>query len=246
MRLKRLSEPTLSVLQRELRRGQYHIFHFIGHGGFDPRTQGGVLVLSDETGRGRLVAADHLGTILHDHRSLRLVVLNACEGARSTRADPFAGVAQTFVQQGIPAVIAMQFEITDQAALIFAGAFYGAIADGYPVDAALAEARKAIFIADNDIEWGTPVLFLRAPTGQLFLTMGSPESESSAPTSSGVGQAEKEVIFETKAIALSSLVKAADAGDATAMFNLGALYDNGQGVAQDYVKARRVVRKGRR
>ena len=33
----RLAEPTLSALQRQLRRDTYHIFHFIGHGGFDPQ-----------------------------------------------------------------------------------------------------------------------------------------------------------------------------------------------------------------
>jgi len=168
IRLKRLAEASLSVLQRELRSGQYHVLHFIGHGGFDPRTQYGVLVLRDEAGRGRLVAAEHLGAILHDHRSLRLIVLNACEGSRSSGADPFSGVAQTLVQQGVPAIIAMQFEITDGAAVIFAEEFYAAIADDYPVDAALVEARKAIFAAGNDIEWGTPVLYLRAPDGKLF------------------------------------------------------------------------------
>ncbi len=36
----------------------------------------------------------------------------------------------------------------------------------------------------------------------------------------------------------SGIEKAADKGDATAMNNLGVLYDNGQGVAQDYAKAR--------
>jgi hypothetical protein len=168
VRLERVPDPTLSALQRELRRGQYHILHFIGHGGFDRQTQSGVLVLPDQVGKARLVAADHLATILHDHRSLRLVVLNACEGSRSSPEDPFSGVAQTLVQQGIPAVIAMQFEITDKAAIKFAEEFYSATADGYPVDAALAAARKAIFAQGNDIEWGTPVLYLRAPDGQLF------------------------------------------------------------------------------
>jgi outer membrane protein OmpA-like peptidoglycan-associated protein len=169
VRLKRLPDPTLSALQRELRRGgEYHVLHFIGHGGFDRQTQSGVLVLPDQAGKGHLVAADHLATILHDHRSLRLVLLNACEGSRSSREDPFSGVAQTLVQQGIPAVIAMQFEITDAAAIKFAEEFYSATADGYPVDAALAAARKAIFAQGNDIEWGTPVLYLRAPDGQLF------------------------------------------------------------------------------
>ena len=168
VRLERLATPRLSVLQRKLRGDEFHILHFVGHAGFDRETQDGVLVLCDEAGKGRLVAAENLGTILHDHRSLRLVVLNACEGSRSSRSDPFAGVAQTLVQQGIPAVIAMQFEITDEAAITFAEEFYAATADGYPVDAALSAARKAIFAAGNDIEWGTPVLYLRAPNGQLF------------------------------------------------------------------------------
>jgi hypothetical protein len=168
VRLERLATPRLSVLQRKLRGDEFHVLHFVGHAGFDRETQDGVLLLCDEAGKGRLVAAENLGTILHDHRSLRLVVLNACEGSRSSRSDPFAGVAQTLVQQGIPAVIAMQFEITDEAAITFAEEFYAATADGYPVDAALSAARKAIFAAGNDIEWGTPVLYLRAPNGQLF------------------------------------------------------------------------------
>ena len=180
VRLERLPEARLSALQRRLRGGEYHILHFIGHGGFDPRTQEGVLVLQDETGKGSITSAERLGTILHNHRSLRLVVLNACEGARSSSTDLFAGTAQALVQQGIPAVIAMQFEITDQAAITLAEEFYAATADGYPVDAALSAARTAIFAAGNDIEWGTPVLYLRAPNGQLFSLNPEPEAARQA------------------------------------------------------------------
>ena len=46
--------------------------------------------------------------------------------------------------------------------------------------------------------------------------------------------------------ALESLQKAADAGIADAMNNLGLLYRSGQGVAQDFGKARVVVPKGHR
>lgn len=181
--LTRLADAKLSALQRQLRREQYHIFHFIGHGGFDRQTQDGVLLLEDESGRSRLVSGNYLGTLLHDHPSLRLAVLNACEGARTTRSDPFAGVAQQLVRQGIPAVIAMQFEITDRAAIVLAREFYDALADGYPVDAALAEARKSIFTAGNDIEWGTPVLYMRAEDGQLFdVAALPPVDEPPAPT----------------------------------------------------------------
>ena len=163
-----LEQATLRALQRELRRGPYHVFHFIGHGGYDHAAEDGVLLLEDEQGRGRFVSGSQLGTMLADHTTLRLAVLNACEGARTSVDDPFAGVAASLVQREIPAVIGMQFEITDRAAIVFAGEFYAALADGYPVDSSVAEARKAIFADANDIEWGTPVLFMRVPDGRIF------------------------------------------------------------------------------
>jgi formylglycine-generating enzyme required for sulfatase activity len=164
----RLESATLAALQGHLRRNRYHIFHFIGHGGFDPANDEGVLLLEDEYGRSRLVGGRRLGALLHDDLSLRLALLNACEGARTGPSDPFAGVAQHLLQQGLPAVIAMQFEITDRAAITLAREFYAALADNYPLEAALAEARKAIFSDDNDVEWATPVLYLRTPDGRLF------------------------------------------------------------------------------
>jgi hypothetical protein len=168
VRVDRLEEATLAALLPRLRREKYHIFHFIGHGGFDRETQDGRLIMEDEHEKGRAVSGQYLGALLHDERTLRLAILNACEGARSSRSDPFAGVAQSLVQQGVPAVIAMQFEITDEAAVTLAHEFYSALADGYPVDGALAEARKAIFARGNDVEWGTPVLYMRAPDGHIF------------------------------------------------------------------------------
>ena len=166
--LERLEDATLPALQHRLRQGHYHVFHFIGHGDFDENTQDGTLLLEDENERGRHVSGQNLGMLLHNHASLRLAILNACEGGRTSSTDPFAGAAQSLVQQGIPAVIAMQFEITDEAAITFAPAFYSAIADGYSVDAALVEARMAIFTKGNDTEWGTPVLYMRAPDGRIF------------------------------------------------------------------------------
>jgi hypothetical protein len=62
----------------------------------------------------------------------------------------------------------MQFEITDEAAITFAEELYAAIADGYSIDAALGEARRAIFASGNDVEWATPVLYSRSANGQLF------------------------------------------------------------------------------
>jgi hypothetical protein len=166
--LERVDTPSLEALQRRLRRDAFHVLHFIGHGAFDERAQDGVLLFEDLDGKGRPVAGEALGVLLHDHESMRLVVLNACEGARTSSTDPFAGTAQSLVRKGIPAVIAMQFEISDQAAITLAGEFYSAVADGYPVDASVAEARKAIFTRVNAVEWATPVLYMRSPDGRIF------------------------------------------------------------------------------
>ncbi len=163
-----LEKPSLSELQRRLRSKAYHVFHFIGHGGFDPVAGEGVLVLEDDNGKAWRAAGYRIGPLLNDHRSLRLAVLNSCEGARNSRNDPFGSMAASIIRQGIPAVVAMQFEITDGAAITFSSDFYGALADGYAVDAAVAEARKGILVQANDVEWGTPVLYMRSPDGMLF------------------------------------------------------------------------------
>ena len=82
-----------------------------------------------------------IGTYLSNHHSLRFVVLNACEGGRSDDQDPFAGVAQTLAKQGVPAVLAMQFEISDRAAIHFSERLYRAsLVRGDPIDAARSDA----------------------------------------------------------------------------------------------------------
>jgi TonB family protein len=166
--LERLPLPTLDGLRLRARGLPFHIFHFIGHGGFDDTAQDGVLQFEDENGMSYPVRGELLGMHLHDHRTLRLAVLNACEGARASRQDPFSGVAQSLLQQRVPAVIAMQFEISDGAAKVFASEFYRAVAEGNPVDAAVCESRKALFKEEFGQEWATPVLYMRTQEGQLF------------------------------------------------------------------------------
>jgi hypothetical protein len=162
----------MSALRGRLRRQEYHVFHFVGHGFYRPDWGDGVLAMEDRNGRSHEVTGEELGSLLHEYHATRLAVLNACEGARSGASDPFAGMAQSLIQQGLPAVVAMQFEITDDAAIIFAREFYGPIADGYPVEVALAEARGAIRDEGNLTEWGTPVLYSRVPDGRLFELTG--------------------------------------------------------------------------
>ncbi len=164
-----LDPATPRELQAALRRDKWHIFHFAGHGGFDPTIDEGVVAFVDEDGAAVRVPATQLGRLLGDHNPLRLAVLNACEGARGSTHDLFSSTAATLVRRGTPAVVAMQYEITDDAAKEFGRSFYEAVADGSPVDIAVAEARKSLSIQmSSTLEWGTPVLFMRTDDGVLF------------------------------------------------------------------------------
>ena len=116
-----------------------------------------------------------LGTLFQNYPALRLTLLNSCEGARQSSADPFSGVATALVRSGILAVIGMQFEISDTAAVRFSEDFYAMLASGLPIDAAIAEARMGVFCLPNWVEWATPVLYMRSPDGRLFNIQGGEE-----------------------------------------------------------------------
>jgi tetratricopeptide (TPR) repeat protein len=164
-----LGKATLRELDRVVGApDELHIFHYIGHGAYDARTGGGLLMLENDRGDPHEVTGEELGSLLQDEHSLALAVLNSCEGARTSHADTFSGVASSLVECGIPAVVGMQFEVTDTAAITFAEQLYSALTQGFPIDAALARARKAIWAAGHDVEFGTPVLFLRSGATRLF------------------------------------------------------------------------------
>jgi hypothetical protein len=166
--VERLERPTPAALESRLRTGTpVHVLHFVGHGGFSDLRGEGVLVFEDENGKGAPVSGPSLAYLLQDHPSLRLAVLNACNGARGSRENTFAGTAQVLVQHGVPAVIAMQAEVMDETACSFAEKFYRGLAAGLPVDACIGEVRRAL-AAERNPEWGTPVLYLRATDGRLF------------------------------------------------------------------------------
>jgi tetratricopeptide (TPR) repeat protein len=164
-----LEQATWQALQTALQAGPWHILHYTGHATFDDRLGEGALVMTDDAGAAWLVGAAQLGRLLADQRTLRLAVLNACEGARGDEQSPFSSMAAALVQRGLPAAVAMQYAISDAAATAFASQFYGALADRLPIDAAVSEGRKAIDqSAPGTVEWGTPVLFSRAADGVIW------------------------------------------------------------------------------
>jgi formylglycine-generating enzyme required for sulfatase activity len=165
-----LQGQTWRDLQDAMGGGPWHVFHFIGHGGFDRSKDEGLLALADDKGKKHLLSASQVANLLADHHPLRMVLLNACEGARGSGLDIFSSTAATLVRRGIAAVLAMQYAITDKAAIEFSRTFYRRVVDGrLPIEAAVVDARVAVNIAvNNSLEWGTPVLYMRSPDGILF------------------------------------------------------------------------------
>jgi tetratricopeptide (TPR) repeat protein len=148
----------------------------MGHGGSAATSAPKVLFFETEEGGEAPVRGTDLVNKLSDFSTLRLVVLNACESAavpgevsEEVGFDAFAGVASSLVLGGMPAVVAMQFKISDPAAIAFSRAFYQRLAAGDPVDTAVAEGRQEIHSVDPACsEWATPVLFMRTRTGELY------------------------------------------------------------------------------
>ena len=154
-----LEGATYRSLARRLHDKDYHILHFMGHGGFDER--GGVLWLEHENASdGEAIPASELGRLILGEGDVRLIVLNACrtaESAQGSDLDPYTGgVATALVMAGVPAVVAMQFPISDDGAVDFADRLYSSLAGGKTIEAAVREGRRAI-----RHEWPIPVLFSR-------------------------------------------------------------------------------------
>jgi len=176
--LQPLEAPTVRALREQLSGDRdYHVLHFIGHGDFDPDADEAHLAFEQEDGSEDLVDGETLTDILHNHESLRLVVLNSCEAAETSPSNPFAGLAQSLVRKETPAVVAMQSVISDDSAVEFSESFYRAIGAGRPIEAAVAMGRMAIRSQVSVLEWATPVFYTRLAEGTLFeITEVSPEN----------------------------------------------------------------------
>ncbi len=152
-------------LRAALDRAETHLVHFIGHGAI--RNGKFALRLNDEFGDDYHFSAESFAGFFRERESLRLIVLNACKGA-----DALMGVAPLLARQGIPAVVAMQWDINDRVAREFAGAFYHSLCAGSEagdVDVAMGRARAALHDDYRDSRaFATPALFLRTDERRLW------------------------------------------------------------------------------
>jgi hypothetical protein len=162
---KLLRNATRAEIQNELQK-DYHALHFLGHG------TAGKLMMVDDDHQTRLGLDDaQFSQLFQGRRSLRLVVLNACNSAQMDAGGLFSGIGPALIQKRIPAVIAMQYPFVQlDTASLFSQRFYASLANGLPVDAAVNEARQLISAGEllSDRDWSTPVLYLGTRNGQVM------------------------------------------------------------------------------
>jgi CHAT domain len=143
----------------------YHVLHFLGHG-----TDGKLIVTGDNDQAIR-IDDQAFAQVVQGRRSLRLVVLNACHSSQVDQAGLFGGVGPALIQKGLPAVIAMQYPFVQlDTASRFSEAFYGALANGLPVDVAVNAGRRVLSAGPllDSRDWSTPVLYMGTRSGHIL------------------------------------------------------------------------------
>jgi tetratricopeptide (TPR) repeat protein/CHAT domain-containing protein len=160
LRLEMEDEAKLDILENDLEAG-YQIFHYTGHGYFSGEAGGGLLVEGSD-GKGRPTGtAEVLQALQKGGASLRLAVLSGCQTARTAHLAGFRDMARGLARHKVPAVIAMQFSISDVGGLKFAEVLYSRLAEGRVLEKALNSARRALLQSDDPFLQGdalAPVL----------------------------------------------------------------------------------------
>lgn len=166
-------QATQEGLFAELRDG-YDILYIVCHGylaGSEP-----ILLLEQEDGHGAPMRGIDLVERLRDLvRMPRLVVLASCqsggsgEEARSDDGGVLAALGPRLAEAGVPAVIAMQGNISMATMSKFMPVFFRELQRDGQVDRALAAARGTV---RDRYDWWVPALFMRLRSGRIWYVPG--------------------------------------------------------------------------
>ncbi|MFH1892951.1 MAG: CHAT domain-containing protein, partial [Candidatus Zixiibacteriota bacterium] len=159
-------EAKLAIIESEFE-GGYQLFHYSGHG-IAPEDGGGLL-LEDQAGKKKPVRiSDFMQALRKGEKDLRLAVISGCQTAKTMHTGQFQDLARGLVRRNVPAVIAMQFSISDAAGLAFAEKLYPEITEGEALVSAVSQCRRILLHSDH------PFIQADAFTPVLFMSHGSP------------------------------------------------------------------------
>ena len=179
-----IAGPDISprALLDRLRRGKSpHALHFLGHGGVDVSGKPVLRMADDEDGEEVWMTAEALGRELSTSfcADLRLVILEACEGAK---AGMLGSAAEILAKAGADAVIAHLWPVKADVARTCSTEIYraltGADQSKGDVGASVAAARRTLLT--QSAEAFSPILYLRGADCVIFDFQGRRVARPSA------------------------------------------------------------------
>ena len=167
------AEPcTLNALMARLRDGVdilYLAVHGTAGAGGEPR-----IWLQNDEGRAAITSAEEIVQRIKELQNQpRLVVLASCQSAGKGSGDILQAFGPRLAQAGVPAVIAMQGNISMESVKKCMPVFFAELYKDGQIDRALAVSRGTIRDAHD---YWMPVLFMRLKSGKIWYVPGVGES----------------------------------------------------------------------
>lgn len=167
-----ITGPTINarVLFDKLRRGKTpHVIHFVGHGSVDVGGRPVLRLANDEDGEEIWLAVEALARELEVSfaEDLRLVILEACEGAK---AGAFGSAAELLAKAGADAVVAYLWPVKADSAQTCSVELYRSLtgSDRHQGDIGKSVAAARRTLLATSAEAFSPILFLRGTDSVLF------------------------------------------------------------------------------
>jgi len=159
---------TINALMDKLR-GGVDILYLVAHGtaatGGEPR-----IWLQGEDGKAVITSAEELVARIKElQQQPRLIVLASCQSAGKGSGAVLQAFGPRLAQAGVPAVIAMQGNISMESVKKFMPVFFVELIKDGQIDRALAVARGTVRTAQD---FWIPVLFMRLRSGKIWYVPG--------------------------------------------------------------------------
>ncbi|WP_239571039.1 CHAT domain-containing protein [Geodermatophilus bullaregiensis] len=168
-----IAAPTAENMLGQIRHG-YDVLYLVCHG-YVVNDEPVLLLIDDQGNTAPLLGSELISRLRDLPRLPRLVFLASCQSAgagadrRSEDAGVLAALGPRLAEVGVPAVVAMQGNISMTTAATFTKAFFRSLDTDGLVDRATAVARAAV---RDRADWWVPTLFMRLKSGRLWYTPG--------------------------------------------------------------------------
>lgn len=164
---------TLPQMQNALAQGGFDGLHLVAHG------QGGInwhdftLAFVGSKGYSHFLNIDQFSTFLAHYPEIKFIYLDVCASGKAEKEYAPGGPATDLLSLGIPLMIVMQDDMSQEAAGLVAQETYRSLQNGATITEAVTNGRRAVRLGQDDpVHWSVPVLY-----GQQYPRSETPVSQ---------------------------------------------------------------------